>query len=114
MALARRRAQADPAAYAARRVQALEQREPCAVCGRPWSRRTHQIDHILSLPIGRLLGRTDLDAPENLQVLCKQCHRAKTARDNTELARLRRERARYDLAESGDNLGDAPATGRLP
>ena len=62
----------------------------CARCGgriRPGQR--WEIDHITPLGLG---GR---DAPDNLQVVCAPCHRDKTRRDVSAVAKAKRVEARH-------------------
>jgi len=67
----------------------LKQGSQCAKCGRPY-RRSHELDHITPLALGRLLGLTGLDRRENLQVLCKDCHKEKTREDNHRIQEVKR------------------------
>ena len=67
----RRKRSTNPEAYIARLDQMLRNDEPCNHCGLT----AEQIDHILPLALG---GTDDRD---NLQALCKPCHKIKTAQD---------------------------------
>ncbi|MBW8617301.1 MAG: HNH endonuclease [Hyphomicrobiales bacterium] len=69
----------------------LKRQGTCAACsqkinaGKAWD-----IDHILPLAMG---GTND---PNNLQILCKACHRAKTSRsDIPRIAKTKRMKARH-------------------
>ena len=58
----------------------------CAKCGltiEPWEA---QVDH--KKPRRRFKRKWDADRPENLQVLCTPCHRAKTTDDLQVLSRI--------------------------
>lgn len=68
----------------------IKQGNPCAKCGKRYH-RSHELDHIISLALGRLLGLTELDKRENLQVLCKDCHKLKTGEDNREIQKAKKE-----------------------
>lgn len=61
----------------------LKRHKPCAKCGRPW-KQSHQLDHIVALALG---GK---DEESNYQVLCVDCHRAKTREDLREIWKARR------------------------
>jgi 5-methylcytosine-specific restriction enzyme A len=69
----------------------LRARGRCAACGWLLAPGTRwEVDHILPRALG---GR---DTPDNLQVLCRTCHAAKTARqDAPALAKTRRLKARH-------------------
>jgi len=61
--------------YSHNRYQIVHvEKRPCAVCGDK-RKRYLQCDHILARALG---GTHDMD---NLQVLCKKCHRKKTKQD---------------------------------
>ncbi|MEI5998246.1 HNH endonuclease [Paraburkholderia bengalensis] len=60
---------------------ALAHGHRCAGCGRVWVANRDQIDHVVSLEQG---GGND-DA--NLQPLCDDCHKAKTAAEAAARAR---------------------------
>jgi len=57
----------------------------CVTCSKPWidSPRGHQIDHILAIGLGGTHHR------KNLQVLCFECHKAKTKVDRREMSQNR-------------------------
>ncbi len=67
------------AEYLSFKNEAFRDRVPCASCGKPWvdGHRgvTHEIDHILPRKLGGTHSR------DNLQVLCYECHLAKTRID---------------------------------
>lgn len=64
---------------------------PCDACGRlqkPWSEReayeSHQVDHVTPLADGG-----EMWANHNHQILCTDCHKAKTAAESRARAKLR-------------------------
>ena len=71
-----------------RRVIRQRDHTVCAVCGE--SDRSWEVDHIRPLyeQKGRLVRDVDLTywSPENLQTLCRSCHREKSSREATERA----------------------------
>ena len=68
-------------AWRKRREQVLSEQPVCAMCKR---RFAEQVDHIAPLAAGGTHER------ENLQGLCVECHRLKTARDGTAGRTLKR------------------------
>jgi 5-methylcytosine-specific restriction endonuclease McrA len=81
----------------------LKRKGTCAACaqkieaGKVW-----EIDHILPLALG------GSNAPENLQILCRPCHRAKTTKsDVPRIAKTKRLKARHLGAR-------APSTRPIP
>ena len=69
----------------------LVKQTPCRMCGGPAT----EIDHILALSIAHEMGqRFAVRAffPSNMQWLCRECHRIKTASDKRLLANLRNPR----------------------
>lgn len=70
----------------------------CHQCGKPFSRKEVQVDHIEPvIPIGMSIDDLTWDtiisrlfcSPENLQVLCKPCHQKKT-NEERKLRKLKR------------------------
>jgi 5-methylcytosine-specific restriction endonuclease McrA len=59
----------------------------CANCGNTYHPSEVQVDHIILR--ARFKDPTDADRLENLQVLCTECHRAKTKIDLKVLSRVR-------------------------
>lgn len=57
---------------------------PCASCGRITPAPEIEVDHRIALALG------GTNAPENLQLLCRDCHKAKTAADMAAMAQYRR------------------------
>lgn len=88
--MARRSGLQDPEAYVIRHRLMRKLRERCVECGAVY-RRTHQLDHIIPLALGRLFGLSDLDTDSNWQILCLQCHKEKTRCDISYIAELKRE-----------------------
>lgn len=78
----RREHSTDPALYAARVELLHVMQEPCAECHTPYN-ITHQVDHIIALCLG------GTDNWDNLQPLCIECHRKKTAEDVSKLMAVR-------------------------
>jgi len=81
----------------------LKRKGTCASCsqkidaGKAWD-----IDHILPLALG------GMNEPNNLQILCKPCHQAKTTKDDIpRIAKTKRLKARHLGARS-------PSTRPLP
>ncbi len=73
--LSRRRSRStNPEVFAYRVLMLHTLKEPCAICGIPYS-VSHQVDHIRALCLG---GTDDWD---NLQPACVPCHRIKSADD---------------------------------
>lgn len=66
---------------ATRERVALAQGYRCAHCGRVWVPSRDQVDHRVGLEQG---GSND---DSNLQLLCVECHEAKTASEAKERAR---------------------------
>lgn len=58
----------------------------CQPCLRDHKRPTlgNQVDHIVSRAEGKARGWTDkqIEADENLQTICTECHKAKTSRES--------------------------------
>lgn len=52
---------------------AKRDRYRCGACGRPWDSQCDQVDHVVPLEQG---GSND---DGNLQLLCGECHRVKSA-----------------------------------
>jgi 5-methylcytosine-specific restriction endonuclease McrA len=70
------------------REEALLRNGPiCAQCKQPHHPYEVQVDHII--PRAKFKDPTDADRLENLQVLCTDCHRAKTKTDLKVLSRMR-------------------------
>ena len=67
------------AEYLSYKQEAFRDSLPCVKCGKPWvdgtRGATHEIDHIIPRKLGGTHNR------DNLQVLCFQCHLAKTRTD---------------------------------
>jgi hypothetical protein len=59
----------------------------CARCKKAFNRWEVQVDHIK--PRARFKNPEDADRKENMQVLCTECHRAKTKADLKVLSRVR-------------------------
>jgi hypothetical protein len=59
----------------------------CARCKKEFNRWAVQVDHIK--PRARFKDPEDADRMDNLQVLCTECHRAKTKTDLKVLSRVR-------------------------
>ena len=59
----------------------------CAACKKEFHRHEVQMDHIK--PYARFRNPTDADRMDNMQVLCTECHRAKTKTDLKVLSRVR-------------------------
>jgi len=55
-------------------------KESCVKCDLPYSRKTHQLDHIIPL------AENGTNDSSNLQVLCVDCHKAKTGADVSRIA----------------------------
>ncbi len=76
----------------------FEEGRHCSNCGVAWS-MSHELDHVISLGYGRLIGIDNLDYPWNLQVLCKQCHIKKSVSDRKDILTLRKKLASIGLIE---------------
>ena len=59
----------------------------CSACGQTFHVSEVQVDH--KRPRTRFKNPTDADRLANLQVLCTECHRAKTKSDLKVLSRVR-------------------------
>ena len=59
----------------------------CAICKNTFNPFEVHVDHIIQR--ARFKDKTDADKPENLQVVCTECHRAKTKIDRKVLSRVR-------------------------
>jgi 5-methylcytosine-specific restriction endonuclease McrA len=72
----------------------LKARGRCAAChlaihaGQTW-----HVDHVRPLSLG------GDDGPDNLQVLCRACHREKTRRDIARMAKAIRQQVRHHRAD---------------
>ena len=87
----------------------LKRKGLCSICslkidaGKSWD-----IDHILPLALG---GTNDL---ENLQILCRSCHRSKTAKDDVpRIAKTKRLKARH-LGARSPSTRPIPGSRRSP
>ncbi len=87
----------------------LKRKGTCAACtqkieaGKAWN-----IDHILPLALG------GTNAPENLQILCRPCHRSKTTHsDIPRIAKTKRLKARHLGARAPSNC-PIPGSRRSP
>ena len=87
----------------------LKRKGTCAACsqkieaGKAWD-----IDHILPLALG------GTNAPENLQILCRPCHRTKTSQsDVPRIAKTKRLKARH-LGARAPSIRPIPGSRHSP
>lgn len=68
--------------------EAFRDQLPCAKCGVPWIDGprgvTHEVDHIVPRALGGAHTR------DNLQILCYECHLAKTSSDLKDITRAKK------------------------